>query len=307
MFARRCRRRAGAAVWVLRPVSDAPARGSPLQPPASAVARRAETGGGAGAGAGRAPGIGGPGPAPAPPRRRGAALAAHTHSQPRPPGGAVGSREGRAAGGTMSTGMRYKSKLVNPGEAAGRRGRSAPRPGASLPPHSLFFSLPAAGSRRGHPALAAPPCRGEAGRWAAPPRRAGRGRAARPELCRADAQWGGVLPPGHGGVSARGWASWTVCSWACPGNGRSACLISLGTGLRGFGWFFFPVPLGALNRFGWRNAAQGLAKAFQYEEHVSPPLALPAAARMRRHRPHPAARRSSVWQITTSQTARTGR
>ncbi|KAM4649271.1 septin-5 isoform 1-T1 [Amazona ochrocephala] len=36
----------------------------------------------------------------------------------------------------MSTGMRYKSKLVNPGEVLGTRGRSAPRSVASLTPHS---------------------------------------------------------------------------------------------------------------------------------------------------------------------------
>lgn len=97
----------------------------------------------------------------------------------------------------MSTGMRYKSKLVNPGEAAGTRGRSAPRPGASLSPHSLSFSLPAAGPRRGHPALAAPPRRGEAGRWA---------------------------PAGHG--SPRGCGSYlgTAAAWLHSSGKRALCL-----------------------------------------------------------------------------------
>lgn len=91
-------------------------------------------------------------------------------------GGAVPSRAGlcrphprqpRAGGapGTMSTGMRYKSKLLNPGEAPGPEGGGTHEAIPHLTAPSLFFSLPAAG----HPALACParidaPRRGEAGR-----------------------------------------------------------------------------------------------------------------------------------------------
>lgn len=77
-------------------------------------------------------------------RSRGAGRGAFTR------GGAAPSRAGlcrphprqpRAGGapGTMSTGMRYKSKLLNPGEALGRRGgtRSHPSPHG---PFSLLFS-----------------------------------------------------------------------------------------------------------------------------------------------------------------------
>lgn len=65
----------------------------------------------------------------------------------------------------MSTGMRYKSKLLNPGEAPGPEGGGTHEAIPHLTAPSLFFSLPAAG----HPALACParidaPRRGEAGR-----------------------------------------------------------------------------------------------------------------------------------------------
>lgn len=128
----------------------------------------------------------------------------------------------------MSTGMRYKSKLVNPGEAAGTRGRSAPRPGASLTPHSLFFSLLAAGSCRGHPALADRPRRREAGRWVCG--RCSPGPAGS-VLSRGAAAVGGVLLPGHSGVSAWGLACWPLFSWIHLGNRRFACFVSMVFGL----------------------------------------------------------------------------
>lgn len=156
----------------------------------------------------------------------------------------------------MSTGMRYKSKLVNPGEAAGTRGRSAPRPGASLPPHRVSFSLPAAAPRRGHPALAAPPRRGEAGRW----------------LPWESRGCGSYLGTGRLG-----------CSHA--GNRRFACRIP-----PGLAWVsFLSLPLGVSSGFGWRKAARGWQRRLGIGSTSRIPL--PSAAQMRRHSPAPAAPR----------------
>lgn len=191
----------GGAAGPLRPAGAAVAGGRRCRPRPGC--RPAGTEGGAGAG--RAPGIGGAG-RPSPHTR------SHTHTRTRR---RCRSREGRAAAGTMSTGMRYKSKLVNPGEAAGTRGRSAPRPGAPRTPHSLFFSLLAAGSCRGHPALADPPCRREAGRWVCG--RCSPGPAGS-VLSRGAAAVGGVLLPGHSGVSAWGLACWPLFRLDPPGK-----------------------------------------------------------------------------------------
>lgn len=133
--------------------------------PGGAVLRGAAPGPGCGrGGAGRAAGLAG---------GAGRGAEAVPGRTPRCRRRAPRSRPGRA--GTMSTGTRYKSKPLNPGEAAvGTRGISAPRPAAALTPRSLFFfsppcRLPPRASRPRRPAAARPPRRGEAGRWA--PRR----------------------------------------------------------------------------------------------------------------------------------------
>lgn len=239
-FASRGRRRAGAAVRLLRPPSHAPARGSPLPPPVSGAGRRAGPGGGAGAG--RAPGIGRPGPAPSPspPRRRGAALAAHTHTGrlARPAVRWAPGKAGRPAAPwapACATRASWSTQVR-------RRGRAAAAPRGPAQPSRLTLSsflspLPAPAA--GIPARPARP---------AEEKQVGGCAAAQGSPPASLRQWGGVLLPGHGGVSARGSACRTARSWIYPRGGRFACFISLGVGLRGFVWRFGSFFFSAFGR-----------------------------------------------------------